>query len=244
MEGVGTTAEKATEKRPWMAEGEEKREMVRGMFADVAPSYDLVNSLMCMRLHHRWRRMAVEGLGLRRGEKALDVCSGTGDFLKPLREAGATVVGVDFCAPMLQRAREKMPEADLSLGDACKLPIAGGLFDAVTVGWGLRNVPDVGAALREANRVLKAGGRFVTLDMARPRSRFVGRVSELVFHKVVPVIGRVFGKSQAYTYLPKSTLQFLSREQMKAAMEAAGFRDVRWRDVFCGNVCMHWGVKA
>lgn len=236
---MGTAAEKA----PWMAEGEEKRELVRDMFADVAPSYDLVNSLMCFRLHHKWRRMAVAGLGLKPGEKALDVCTGTGDFLKPLAEAGATVVGVDFCAPMLFKARQKMPEAKLGLGDACRLPVATGTVDAVTVGWGLRNVPDVGAALREAVRVLKPGGRFVTLDMARPRSAIVGRLSEFTFHRVAPLIGRLFGKSQAYTYLPKSTLQFLSREQMKAAMEQAGFRDVRWRDVFLGNVCMHWGVR-
>jgi demethylmenaquinone methyltransferase/2-methoxy-6-polyprenyl-1,4-benzoquinol methylase len=214
------------------------------MFADVAQSYDLVNSLMCLRLHHRWRRLAVEGLGLRGGERALDVCCGTGDFLRPLVAAGAGVVGIDFCAPMLERAREKMPGARLGLGDACRLPVASGAFDAVTVGWGLRNVPDVGAALREAFRVLGPGGRFVTLDMARPRSKFVGRASEAVFHQLVPMIGRVFGKSQAYTYLPKSTLHFHTREQMKEAMEQAGFRDVRWRDAFCGNVCMHWGVKA
>lgn len=248
---MGSAAEKVPEKMPemapWMAEGDEKRELIRGMFADVAPSYDLVNSLMCFRLHHRWRGMAVKGLALTEGDSALDVCSGTGDFLVPLKKAvgaGGDVVGIDFCAPMLQRAREKLPMAMLSLGDACNLPVASGRFDAVTVGWGLRNVPDISAALVEANRVLKPGGRFVSLDMARPQSRFLRQVSELVFHRVVPVIGRVFGKTQAYTYLPKSTIQFLSREQMKSAMEQAGFGNVRWRDVFCGNVCMHWGVKA
>ena len=85
---------------------------------------------------------------------------------------------------------------------------------------------------------------MVSLDMARPRSAFVGRISEWVVHRVVPFIGRVFGKSEAYTYLPKSTLQFLSREEMKAAMERAGFQKVQWRDYFFGNVCMHWGIKS
>ena len=239
---MGATAEKT----PWMAEGDEKRALVRGMFADVAPSYDLVNSLMCFRLHHRWRRAAVGAINLKVGESALDVCCGTGDFLKLLRSAvgqSGTVVGVDFCAPMLSKAMEKVPGANLSLGDACQLPIGDREFDAVTVGWGLRNVPDIDGALREAARVLRVGGRFVCLDMARPRSRFIGRVSEWVFHTVVPVIGRMFGKSQAYAYLPKSTLQFLSREQLVTAMEAAGFSQVRHRDFFCGNVCMHWGVK-
>lgn len=232
--------------KPWLAEGAEKREFVRGMFADVAPSYDLVNSLMCFRLHHRWRSLAVAGLGLKAGDSALDVCCGTGDFLLPLRRvvgAAGTVCGIDFCEPMLTLARGKDRGAVLGLGDACCLPVASGSVDAVTVGWGLRNVPDVELALREAARVLKPGGRFVTLDMARPRSQFVGRASEAVFHRVAPFIGRLFGKTQAYTYLPKSTLAFLSREEMKAAMERAGFTQVRWRDAFFGNVCMHWGVK-
>jgi demethylmenaquinone methyltransferase/2-methoxy-6-polyprenyl-1,4-benzoquinol methylase len=233
--------------KPWLAEGAEKRELVRGMFADVASSYDLVNSLMSFRMHRRWREAAVKGLGLGEGDSVLDVCCGTGDFLVPLRRAvggDGRVVGIDFCAPMLEKARGKDERAVLGLGDACELPVAGGSVDAVTVGWGLRNVPDIDLALREAARVLKPGGRFVTLDMARPRSRFVGRLSEAVFHRAVPFLGRLFGKTQAYTYLPKSTLAFLSREEMKAAMERAGFTEVRWRDAFFGNVCMHWGVKA
>lgn len=234
------------DEKPWLAEGEEKRAFVRGMFADVAPSYDFVNSLMCLRLHYRWRAKAVEVLGLREGESALDVCCGTGDFMVALGKAvrGGRVVGVDFCAPMIERVREKLAEPEVSLGDACRLPVASSRFDGATVGWGLRNVPDVAAALGEIHRVLRPGGRFVTLDMARPRSRVFGRLSEWVFHHLVPLIGRVFGKSQAYTYLPKSTLQFMSREEMAAAMEQAGFADVRHRDFFFGNVCMHWGVKA
>jgi demethylmenaquinone methyltransferase/2-methoxy-6-polyprenyl-1,4-benzoquinol methylase len=232
---------------PWKVRGEEKREAVREMFAEVAPTYDRINGIMCVGLHRAWRRAAVRVLDLSEGDAALDVCCGTGDFLVPLVGAvgsGGKVVGVDFCAPMIELARQKVDEPRLSVGDACRLPIRGLIFDAVSVGWGLRNVPDVDTALDEAARVLKPGGRFVSLDMARPKSAVMGRVSEWVFHRVVPLIGRVFGKAEAYTYLPKSTLQFLSREQMAAAMERAGFRDVKWRDYFFGNVCMHWGVKA
>jgi demethylmenaquinone methyltransferase/2-methoxy-6-polyprenyl-1,4-benzoquinol methylase len=227
---------------PWLAQGEAKREFVKGMFAEVAPSYDLINGLLCGRLHHRWRRTAVRVLGLRKGERALDVCCGTGDFV---RELGTVlgldgVLGIDFCEPMLRKAAEKLPGARLGLGDACRLPVGSGTVDAVTVGWGLRNVPDVELALREAVRVLRPGGRFVTLDMARSPLR----ASEFVFHRVAPFFGRVFGKTMAYTYLPKSTLTFLSREEMKAAMERAGLSGVRWRDFMLGNVCMHLGVKA
>ena len=232
---------------PWKVQGEEKRAAVRQMFAEVAPTYDLVNSLMCLGLHRKWRREAVRAIGLSKGDSAIDVCSGTGDFLVPLSAAvgsAGRVVGVDFCLPMLTKASDKLEGPLLSVGDAGRLPVRSNSFDGLTVGWGLRNVPDVSAALFEAARVLCPGGRMVSLDMARPRSAFVGRISEWVFHRVVPFIGRVFGKSEAYTYLPKSTLQFLSREEMKAAMERAGFQKVQWRDYFFGNVCMHWGIKS
>lgn len=233
--------------KPWKTTGADKRESVRAMFADVAPSYDLMNSLMCFRLHNAWRRRAVAALDLERGDFALDVCCGTGDFSALLRQAvgpEGTVVGLDFCPPMLAVALEKQVDADFVVGDACALPFKDGSFDAVTVGWGLRNVPDVTAAVSEIHRVLKKGGRFVTLDMARPRSGLVGAVSERVFHSVVPVLGRLFGKTDAYTYLPKSTLQFLSRQEMGALMSNTGFSSVIHKDFFFGNVCMHWGVKS
>ncbi|HXH59930.1 MAG TPA: class I SAM-dependent methyltransferase, partial [Fimbriimonadaceae bacterium] len=148
------------------------------------------------------------------------------------------------CQPMLDLARKKFPGVRLVLADAGRLPIRDGTFDGATVGWGLRNLPDVSVALREIARVLKPGGRFVTLDMARPRIPIVGRISEATCHTIVPLIGRMFGKSEAYTYLPKSAAVFMSREEMRSAMEQAGFQDVRWRDLYFGNVCMHWGVKA
>ena len=156
----------------------------------------------------------------------------------------ADLVGVDFCEPMLELARRKLGDrAALILGDACALPLGARLFDLVTVGWGLRNVPDIDLALSEAARVLKPGGRFATLDMARPRPGLVGSVSEWMVHRFAPLVGRLFGRSEAYTYLPKSAERFLSREQMAGAMERAGFSDVRWFDFAFGNVCLHVGVK-
>ena len=238
---------KVIEQAPWMTEGEDKRREVQKMFSDIAPSYDLVNSLLCFRMHYRWRQRAVTMLNLQPGESALDLCCGTGDFLPPLRKAvgeSGTVVGLDFCEPMLTIAQTKMGDvAELSLADACQLPITSGRFDAVTVGWGLRNVPKIEDALREAERVLRPGGRFISLDMARPRGKVVGRVSEWVFHVVAPAMGRLFGKTRAYQYLPKSTLKFKSREELVQMMQDAGFENVRYRDLFFGNICMHWGTK-
>lgn len=232
--------------QPWLAEGEVKREAVRGLFASIAPRYDLLNSLLSFNQHGRWRKEAVRWAAPQPGESALDVCCGTGDFLLPLREAvGAkgSLAGLDFCQPMLDIAAQKPGhDARLVLGDACDLPWQDESFDVVTVGWGLRNVPDLDKALSEARRVLRPGGRFVSLDMVRP-STFLGRMGEQAFHLISPLLGRIFGQKQAYEYLPKSTTRFLSRSELRARLEAAGFTEARDRDFMFGNIALHKGVK-
>jgi demethylmenaquinone methyltransferase/2-methoxy-6-polyprenyl-1,4-benzoquinol methylase len=229
----------------WNAEGAQKRAAVQGMFADIAPSYDRLNAWMSLSLHRRWRARAVQMLDLKPGNRALDVCSGTGDFLPPLRAAvgdRGSVTGIDFCAPMLAQAKTKSA-AGLALGDACQLPVAANAVDAVTVGWGIRNVPDIDAAHAEIARVLRKGGRFVSIDMAQPRNPLIRAVSKFVFNTVVPRLGALFGKTEAYRYLPKSTERFSSREQLAASMERAGLTDVRYTDLFFGNLCIHYGRK-
>lgn len=234
------------EERIWTAEGARKRAVVQGMFAEIAPTYDLLNGLMSLSLHNRWRAKAVRTLQLQPGARVLDVCCGTGDFLLALRKAvgpeGQTI-GIDFCAPMLERAAPKLTSRTLSLGDACRLPVRDGLFDGVTVGWGIRNVPDIDLAHREIARALRPGGRFVSLDMARPKNPVVRAVSEFVFNTLVPRLGALFGKTQAYTYLPKSTQRFWTREQLAASMESAGLVEVGHRDLMFGNICLHFGRK-
>jgi demethylmenaquinone methyltransferase / 2-methoxy-6-polyprenyl-1,4-benzoquinol methylase len=231
----------------WTREGEAKRAAVQQMFSEIAPTYDLLNGLMSFSLHRRWRSKAVKTLQLHEGQTALDVCCGTGDFMVPLRRAvGPTgkVFGLDFAFPMLQlAARKGSGNARLSLGDACKLPIASGALDAVSVGWRIRNVPDIDTAHREVVRVLRSGGRFVSLDMARPANRIVRALSEYLFNTVVPALGTLFGKSDAYRYLPESTERFRTREQLKASMEKAGLVDVGHCDLMFGNICIHWGRK-
>jgi demethylmenaquinone methyltransferase/2-methoxy-6-polyprenyl-1,4-benzoquinol methylase len=244
----------------WRKEGERKRSAVHGMFADIASGYDRMNGLMSFGLHHRWRTFAVAQLRLSPGNRVLDVCCGTGDFMVPLRKAvgpAGQVFGVDFCLPMLEGAREKLipsptvppfvpqGEPSLMLGDACRLPIASGAFDGVSVGWGLRNVPDLDGALGEAARVLKSGGRFVSLDMARPRNPIVRKTAEFALRRALPVLGKLLKLGdEAYAYLPESTLRFASRETLAAAMERAGFVDVAYRDLMFGNLCVHWGRKS
>ena len=236
----------ANEQAIWQTEGAQKRTAVQKMFADIAPSYDLLNDLICARMHRSWRKSAVQKLNLKEGQKALDVCCGTGDFMKPLAAGvGPTgkVMGIDFCLPMLEIAKEKLHSNKLTLGDACALPVQSEVFDAVSVGWGIRNVPDVDAAHRELFRVLKKGGRFVSLDMARPKNPVMRKISEFMFNSIVPKLGSIFGKTAAYTYLPKSTQKFSSREELVVSMNQAGFTDVGFRNYMFGNVCLHWGTK-
>ncbi|QYK52403.1 MAG: bifunctional demethylmenaquinone methyltransferase/2-methoxy-6-polyprenyl-1,4-benzoquinol methylase UbiE [Fimbriimonadaceae bacterium] len=239
--------DQATKMKPWQTEGEEKREAVREMFAGIAPTYDLANSIMSAKGHLRWRRMAVCLINLQPGESVLDLCCGTGDFLIAARElTGPTgqLIGLDFCQPMLDVAAKKVDSAiQLTLGDATELPFADRQFDAITVGWGLRNVPDLAAALAESARVLKPGGRFITVDMAQP-SGPLGPISRWMYHVTVPLLGRILGQADAYAYLPKSTEKFVSREELKSVMESAGFKDVQMKSLYFGNICMHWGVKA
>jgi len=240
------TGAHSAENAPWTAEGQEKRNAVQSLFSQIAPKYDRLNSVMSLSLHHRWRAFAVSCLALRQGDKALDVCSGTGDFLKPLRTAVGTsgaVFGVDFCLPMLQVASMKQTEP-LVEGDAMRLPVRSNLFDAVTVGWGIRNVPDIDRAHQEIARVLKPGGRFASLDMAKPHNSVMRWVSGTVFKTLVPLLGTLTGNRKAYTYLPKSTEKFWSREDLKSSMEKAGFEQVQFKDMFFGNICVHWGRKS
>lgn len=234
------------ESATWVAEGDEKRAAVQGMFAAIAPTYDVCNSLMSLRGHHRWRRIAVAALNLKPGDRVSDVCCGTGDFFRPLRRAigpSGKIVGVDFCLPMLERSRVKDAQAVIALGDAGRLPLASSCVDAVTVGWGIRNVPDVDQAHREIFRVLKPGGRFVSLDMAVPKRAFVRAASNLLTRRGLPILGALFKQRKAYTYLPESTQRFKTREELRASMEAAGFTNVTFRDFFFGNICLHYGEK-
>ena len=144
---------------------------------------------------------------------------------------------------MLKVAAEKRNvQASLTVADACALPLRSEKFEGVTIGWGLRNVPSVESALLEIFRVLKPNGRFVSLDMARPKGAF-GAFSEKVFHSVVPLLGGLFGKREAYTYLPKSTVRFLSPQDLAHTLAELGFEDVWFKPLFFGNIGMVGGKK-
>lgn len=217
---------------------ERKRDRVQGMFAGIAPGYDRLNGVLSLSCHRRWRRSAVALLGLQEGNTAVDVCSGTGDFLAELRRVVGplgSLVGVDFAAPMLTvSVRKGHPE--VAVGDACALPIRSGVADAVTCGWGLRNVVDLDAALSEAFRVLKPGGRFIALDTMVPTNPVLRFGSRTVFGLGSRLLGVLTGQREAYAYLPESTQNFATPPELVAALTHAGFEGASWRALMFGNV--------
>jgi demethylmenaquinone methyltransferase/2-methoxy-6-polyprenyl-1,4-benzoquinol methylase len=232
------------DEKPWLAQGAEKRRVVQQMFGEIAPSYDKVNRLFSLNFDRSWRRAALAMIHPKQGETALDLCCGTGDFLPILKSAGVDAVGIDFCQPMIALATPKAARPGvLAVGDACALPLAGESVDIVTVGWGIRNVPDIDLAHREIFRVLKPGGRFVSLDMSQPENPVLLFGYNIFFNRLVPFLGALISNAKAYKYLPESTKRFKNRAQLKASMESAGFTDVRIKSKGLGGIAIHCGTK-
>ena len=214
-------------------------EGVRRMFDRIAPVYDAMNRVMTAGLDQRWRRITVHET-VRSGDRVLDACCGTGDLAIEARRAGADVVGLDFSEPMLERARRKEPAIDWVRGDVLALPFADASFDAVTVGFGVRNVDDLAAGLRELRRVLRLGGRVGILEITRPRGA-LAPFYRLWFDRVIPLLGRVLPGGSAYTYLPASVRRFPGPEELAGLLGECGFGAVRFRLFAGGIVALHVG---
>ena len=230
-------------------------ERIRAMFGRIARHYDLMNRLMTAGLDGRWRRLAAVQAGLARGDSALDVCCGTGDlaFALARRYPGASVTGLDFAEPMLERARAKAAKMArrggcaaapaFVAGDLLSLPFADDRFAAVTVAFGVRNVADLPGAFSEMVRVTRPGGRVVCLEITTPPPGPGRRLHALWFDRLVPALGRlVAGDGSAYAYLPASVRSFPEAGSLAAMMTAAGLRRVRFRRFGLGIVALHCGV--
>jgi len=206
---------------------------VRDMFASIAGRYDRANAVLSLGVHGRWRRKAADLLDPRPGERVLDLCSGTGDLALVLAgrvgESGR-VVGADFCASMLALAREKTaarglpaPHVDWVLADALALPFRSASFDAATIAFGIRNVDDPSASLRELGRVVRPGGRIVVLEFGVPRGPLFGPVYRWYARAVIPRLGAlVTGERAPYEYLPRTQAAFPAGEAFQALMAGAG----------------------
>ncbi|HMA26154.1 MAG: bifunctional demethylmenaquinone methyltransferase/2-methoxy-6-polyprenyl-1,4-benzoquinol methylase UbiE [Solirubrobacterales bacterium] len=222
---------------------------VRGMFDRIAGVYDVMNSAMTAGLHHQWRRRAVDRANVGPGSDALDICCGTGDLALELRRRigpDGRVAGCDFSGPMLEQARRKSGDEGLPVefgwADALELPYGDESFDAVTIGFGARNLADLEQGLSEMARVLRPGGRLVILEITRPQRAPLAGFYSLWFDRVVPVIGALAGDSDAYSYLPSSVRTFPEPERLAAIMDAAGFAEIRWLLLAGGIIAIHSGT--
>jgi ubiquinone/menaquinone biosynthesis methyltransferase len=211
---------------------------VREMFDRIAPTYDLLNRLLALRIDVRWRRKMIAALGLRPGERLLDLCAGTMDVAaEALRqEPGVRVTGADFALEMLRRGARKTgrPAAN---ADALALPFPARTFEAVTVAFGVRNLESLDRGLAEMGRVLRPGGRVAILEFFRPE-RGASRFLHAAYNRLaVPLLGRAVSRDRdAYRYLVESMERFLPREEFEAALGRAGFAEVRGETLFPG-VC-------
>jgi demethylmenaquinone methyltransferase/2-methoxy-6-polyprenyl-1,4-benzoquinol methylase len=217
---------------------------VRAMFDRIAGVYDVMNSVMTAGLHHRWRRRAVDLAGVGPGSRVLDVATGTGDLAIEAASRGAEVVGSDFSEAMLERARGKAPAITFEQGDALALHYADDSFDAATVGFGARNFSDLEQGLREMTRVVRPGGRVVVLEITTPTRPPLSTFFGVWFDRIVPLVGRFAGDSDAYSYLPNSVKRFPEPEALAAAMERAGMRNLHWILTAGGIIAIHVGEVA
>ena len=229
-----------------------KGEYVRRMFSAIAPRYDLLNHLLSFNIDRAWRRRAVARLGVvgSPAGRYLDLCAGTLDVAAEISRVAAfsgTVVGADFSEPMLRAGVDKSPKGRVSpvVADALTLPLPASRFAGAIVGFGIRNVADLDAGLREVHRVLAPGGRFVILEFTTPRNRIVRGAYHTYFHTILPRVGGlVSGNRAAYAYLPQSVANFPDEPTLAEHLRRAGFVDVSWESLSLGIAAIHLAHKS
>lgn len=222
---------------------------MREMFDRIAGRYELLNALMSAGLNRIWNKKAVVATELRPGERALDLACGAGSLTRDLAKRvgpGGYVLGVDFSEEMLKVAKGRpVPNVEYRLGDATKLVgVEKSSFDAATIAYGARNIPDLDALFGEMTRAVRPRGRVVCLEIARPKGRFFASFYGLWFDRLVPWLGaKVSGDAWAYSYLPHSVKAFVAPGELAEIMRRNGLQDVTWRKFSGGIVTLHAGAK-
>lgn len=229
-----------------------KEERVHHVFEKIYGKYDSLNSVISFQRHKAWRKNVMKQMSVKKGARALDVCCGTGDWALSLAEevgVSGEVIGLDFSKNMLSVAEEKKDKADLDHvqfvhGNAMELPFADESFDYVTIGFGLRNVPDYKAVLKELYRVVKPDGIVVCLETSQPTMIIFRQCYYFYFRFIMPLIGRVLAKSyKEYAWLHESAKNFPDKKELKKMFQEVGFSDVKVKSYTGGVAAMHMGYK-
>ena len=224
---------------------------VNSMFDRISGVYDRMNRVMTAGMDQKWRQRAADLARLQQGDRALDLCCGTGDLSLILADRvgpAGEVIGADFSQPMLDLAGEKAVGGDVTQlrfewADALELPYPGDTFDALTIAFGARNLADLDLGLSEMYRVLAPGGRLVILEITQPARQPLKSFYGLWFDRLVPLLGKVAGDEAAYGYLPSSVRSFPDPETLAGRMAAAGFVGIGWSLMAGGIIALHHGDK-
>jgi demethylmenaquinone methyltransferase / 2-methoxy-6-polyprenyl-1,4-benzoquinol methylase len=234
--------------------GEQRAALVGTLFGALAPRYDLINDLQSLGLHRRWKKLLAKMAAVKPGQKALDLCCGTGDIAFALHRAGAEVVGLDFSPAMLAVAQarvKQMPSApnapplEFRTGDAMQIPYGSSSFDIVSIGYGLRNLESWEGGLEEMLRVARPGGRLLVLDFGKPEGWLWQRLFFSYLRTVVPLLGKVFCRdAAALAYIYTSLQAYPDQRGVAAKMTELGCREVEVRNLLGGAMSIHSGVKT
>ncbi|WP_309118656.1 demethylmenaquinone methyltransferase [Paenibacillus sp.] len=230
-----------------------KEKHVHSVFETIAPNYDLMNDVISFRRHKAWREYTMRRMDVKPGQSAIDLCCGTCDWTIALAKASGTgeIVGLDFSRNMLEIGRAKVEKEglggsiELVQGNAMALPFEDNRFDFATIGFGLRNVPDLDVVLREMARVVKPGGKVVCLETSKPTAEPFRTVYYLYFEHILPRLAKWFVKRyEQYKWLPESLAAFPGREELEERFRQAGMTDVKSRAFFMGVAALHIGTKV
>ena len=218
---------------------------VQAMFDDVAQRYDLTNDVLSLGQDRRWRHQVIDAVAPVAGEVVLDLAAGTGTSSQPFRDRGATVVPCDFSVGMLRVGKQARPHLPFVAGDGTRLPFADDTFDAVTISFGLRNIVDPDAGLRELLRVTRPGGRIVVCEFSSPTWAPFRTVYIEYLMKALPAVARAVSSSpDAYVYLAESIRAWPDQAGLAARIQQAGWGRVKWRNLSGGIVALHHATKA